>query len=523
MTRKSSFVCVVAMLMGAISSMRAAESSRRPDVIFVPTPQNVVERMLELAKVTRKDLVYDLGCGDGRIPVTAAKKYGSRAFGFDIDPNRVRESIKNVKENGVEDLVTIQQKDIFKLDLSDANVVTLYLLPDLNVKLISQLEKLKPGSRIVSHDFDMKGVTPDQVVTLKGEGRNPRDHRIYLWTTPLKKEQVAESRRPDVIYVPTPPHVVEKMLELAKVTKKDVVYDLGCGDGRIPVTAAKKYGCKACGFDIDPKRIQESQDNVKASGVDKLVTIHQKDIFKLDLSDANVVTLYLLPGLNVKLIPQLEKLKPGSRIVSHDFDMRGVIPDQVVTIKAENDSNMDHTIYLWTTPLKKEADAEPRRPDVIYVPTPQAVVDRMLEMAGVTKDDVVYDLGCGDARIPVTAAKKYGCKTCGYDVDPQRIRESLENVEENGVGDLVTIEQKDIFTLDLSEANVITLYLLPSLNVKLIPQLDKLKPGSRIVSHDFDMRGITPDQVVTVEEGGGLTHTVYLWTTPLKREQGAAR
>ncbi len=523
MTRKTSFVCAVAVWMGLISSMWAAEPPRRPDVIFVPTPQNVVDKMLELAKVTKNDVLYDLGCGDGRIPVTAAKKFGCRAFGFDIDPNRIRESVENVKQNGVEELVTIQRKDIFKLDLSDANVVTLYLLPDLNVKLIPQLEKLKPGSRIVSHDFAMKGVTPDQVVTIMGEEKNPRNHKIYLWTTPLKKEQAAELRRPDVIYVPTPPHVVEKMLELAKVTKNDVVYDLGCGDGRIPVTAAKKYGCKACGFDVDPKRIEESLENVKASGVGTLVTIHQKDIFKLDLSDANVVTLYLLPGLNVKLIPQLEKLKPGSRIVSHDFDMKGVIPDQVVIVKAEDDSSMDHTIYLWTTPLKKESDAEARRPDVIYVPTPQNVVDKMLEMAEVTQGDVVYDLGCGDGRIPVTAARKYGCKAFGYDIDPQRIKESLDNVEENGVESLVTIEQKDIFTLDLSNANVVTLYLLPSLNVKLIPQLDKLKPGSRIVSHDFDMRGVTPDQVITVPGDAGVSHTVYLWTTPLKKEQESGR
>mgnify|MGYP001499143181 CR=1 FL=1 len=518
MTRRTSFVCAVAVWMSLTSSTWAAEPSRRPDVIFVPTPQNVVEKMLELAKMTKDDVLYDLGCGDGRIPVTAAKKYGCKAFGFDIDPNRVRESIENVQKNDVEKRVTIQEKDIFKLDLSDANVVTLYLLPDLNVKLIPQLEKLKPGSRIVSHDFAMKGVEPDQVVTIKGEEKNPRNHKIYLWTTPLKKESGAEARRPDVIYVPTPPHVVEKMLELAKVTKNDLVYDLGCGDGRIPVTAAKKYGCKACGFDVDPKRIEESLANVQANGVGKLVSIHQKDIFKLDLSDANVVTLYLLPGLNVKLIPQLEELKPGSRIVSHDFDMKGVIPDQVVTIKAENDSNMDHRIYLWTIPLKKESDGEARQPDVIYVPTPQIVVDKMLELAQVAQKDVVYDLGCGDARIPVTAAKKYGCKAFGYDIDPQRIRESQENVETNGVGNLVTIEQKDIFTLDLSGADVVTLYLLPSLNVKLIPQLDKLKPGSRIVSHDFDMKGVTPEQVVTVEEGGGLTHTVYLWTTPLKKE-----
>ena len=160
----------------------------------------------------------------------------------------------------------------------------------------------------------------------------------------------------------------------------------------------------------------------------------------------------------------------------------------------------------------------PKQPDVVYVPTPQAVVDRMLELAQVTKDDIVYDLGCGDGRIPVTAAKRYGCKAWGFDVDPRRIRESNANVEANGVGDLVTIVQKDIFTLDLSKVNVVTLYLLPSLNVKLIPQLDKLKPGSRIVSHDFDMEGVTPDQVVEMTTPNGASHTVYLWTTPLKKE-----
>lgn len=165
--------------------------------------------------------------------------------------------------------------------------------------------------------------------------------------------------------------------------------------------------------------------------------------------------------------------------------------------------------------------AEPtRKPDVIFVPTPPEVVDKMLELAQVSKNDLVYDLGCGDGRIVVTAAKKFGCKAFGFDIDPQRIKESNENVQKEGVGNLVTIEQKDIFTLDLSNVNVVTLYLLPSLNVKLIPQLEKLKPGSRIVSHDFDMAGVTPDQVVKVTSSNGAEHSVYLWTTPLKKEAG---
>ena len=156
------------------------------DVPFVSTPHDVVDKMLRLAKIKKDDLVYDLGCGDGRIPVTAAKKYGCKAVGYDLDPERVKESLENVKKNGLENLVTIEQKDIFTLDLSEADVITLYLLPDLNVKLIPQLEKLKPGSRVLSHNFDMKGVKPDKVIRLTSSFDNI-EHKIYLWTTPLKK------------------------------------------------------------------------------------------------------------------------------------------------------------------------------------------------------------------------------------------------------------------------------------------------------------------------------------------------
>jgi ribosomal protein L11 methylase PrmA len=131
--------------------------------------------------------VYDLGCCDGRIPVQAAKKFGVRAWGFDINPVRVQESLENVKKNRVESLVTIKEQDIFELDLSKADVITLYLLPRLNVKLIPQLDKLKPGCRIVSHDFDMQGVRPKREVTVRAGGDNARDHRVYLWVTPLEK------------------------------------------------------------------------------------------------------------------------------------------------------------------------------------------------------------------------------------------------------------------------------------------------------------------------------------------------
>jgi SAM-dependent methyltransferase len=174
-----------------------ADPEQVPDIEYVPTPQNVVDKLLEVAKIGKDDVLYDLGCGDGRIVINAAKRFGIRAVGFDIDPKRVAESRANVKSNGVEHLVTIEQKDIFTVDLSKATVVTLYLLPELNVRLIPQLEKLKPGSRIVSHDFDMEGVEPERTWTvIARDHREPvnREHYVYLWKTPLKK--VAPSGKP---------------------------------------------------------------------------------------------------------------------------------------------------------------------------------------------------------------------------------------------------------------------------------------------------------------------------------------
>ncbi len=159
----------------------------------------------------------------------------------------------------------------------------------------------------------------------------------------------------DVVYVPTPYDVVTKMLKMAKVEKKDVLYDLGCGDGRIVVTAARKKGCKGVGFDINPVRIKESLANVKKNRVEKLVKIEKKNIFKLDLSKATVISLYLLPELNLRLVPQFNKMKPGSRIVSHDYGMEGYEPDEEISFTSREDGG-EHTIYLWTVPLKKKSE-----------------------------------------------------------------------------------------------------------------------------------------------------------------------
>lgn len=165
-----------------------------------------------------------------------------------------------------------------------------------------------------------------------------------LTPTPARSPQ----KTPDVVYVPTPEVVVEKMLEIAKVTKDDVLYDLGSGDGRIPITAAKKYGTQAYGIELRPELIDEANQNAKEAGVSDRVQFLEQDLFKTDISKASVVTLYLLPNLNVKLRPKLfEELKPGTRIVSHDFDMGEWKPEQVVQVQGPNRT---HTIYYWVVP-----------------------------------------------------------------------------------------------------------------------------------------------------------------------------
>lgn len=157
----------------------------------------------------------------------------------------------------------------------------------------------------------------------------------------------------EAIFVPSPQDIVEKMLEVAKVTKDDIVYDLGSGEGRIVITAAKVHGCKSIGYEIDKSLVSLSRENARKAKVEDLVTIEEMDLFKADLSEASVVTLYLGTTLNRKLVRQLDKLRPGSRVISHEFDIPGTKPDKVVKVVSQED-DVEHTIYLWTTPLKRE-------------------------------------------------------------------------------------------------------------------------------------------------------------------------
>ncbi len=174
----------------------------------------------------------------------------------------------------------------------------------------------------------------------------------------------------------------------------------------------------------------------------------------------------------------------------------------------------------FATPSFAETPAVSTEPtkglDVPYVPTPQPVVDKMLEMADVKKDDYVIDLGSGDGRIPVTAAQKYGAKAMGVDLDPQRVQEANENAKKARVTDLVEFKQGDLFETDFSKATVLTMYLLPTINMQLRPRiLSELKPGTRVVSHSFDMGDWKPDRTEKVDG-----RTIHFWVVP---DPGAKR
>jgi SAM-dependent methyltransferase len=184
------------------------------------------------------------------------------------------------------------------------------------------------------------------LLTCMAEGQSPSPEQIAI-NTP---------------YVASPPHIVDAMLELANVTGSDTVYDLGCGDGRIVIAAAQEYGARGVGIDINPARIAEARANARDAGVDDRISFQANDLFDADIRSATVVALYLLPEVNLRLRPRLlRELKPGTRVVSHAFDMGDWKPDKEIVVGGER-------VYLWTIPPRGVPDAAPARRGPVVLP-----------------------------------------------------------------------------------------------------------------------------------------------------------
>ena len=182
-----SLMAVAALLAAGMASAQSSAPRREPDVPYVPTTQPAVEAMLKLAGVTKSDIVYDLGCGDGRIVITAAKLFGARGVGIDINPVRIAEAKENARKAGVEHLVRFEENDLFEANFKDATVVTLFLLPNVNLRLRPKLlADLKPGTRVVSNTFEMDDWKPEKQAEVPESEANYLSHRLFLWTVPAK-------------------------------------------------------------------------------------------------------------------------------------------------------------------------------------------------------------------------------------------------------------------------------------------------------------------------------------------------
>lgn len=310
-------------------------SARAPDIYFSPTPDAVADAMLKLAGVTADDVVYDLGSGDGRIVIMAAQKYGARGVGIELEPYLLDISRRAARERDVADRVTFVEGDLFTADISKATVVTLYLSPSVNKRLEDKLKReLRPGTRIVSHQFGIGSWIPKETI------RAANGNDLFLWTVPRRP-----ARTPDIWFTPTEQDVVYSMLKLAKVTADDVIYDLGSGDGRIVILAAQEYGARGVGIELDPPLVEISRQVAREAQLDDKVTFIEGDLFTTDISKATVVTVFLSLTVNRQLEEKLRReLRPGTRVVSHQFPIGNWTPDAVVRASDGTD------LYLWTIP-----------------------------------------------------------------------------------------------------------------------------------------------------------------------------
>ena len=326
---------------------------------------------------------------------------------------------------------------------------------------------------------------------------------VLLTCTSTLDARVTQSpvtRAPDVGYEPSPPEVVDAMLRLAQLNPADVVYDLGSGDGRIVIGAARSYGARGVGIELQPELIQISRKAAADAGVADKVAFVQGDLFTADISDATVVTLYLFPSVNDRLEAKLRReLRPGTRVVSEGFTIGNWVPD--ATVRASNGKEL----FLWTVPRRPA-----REPDVPFVPTKQSVAEEMLRLADVRPTDVVFDLGSGDGRIVILAAQKFGATGVGIEMDPGLVTISRQVAQEGEVADKATFREGDLLDADLAPATVVTLCLSASLNARLEPKLRRLRPGTRIVSRQYLIGAWMPDKSAKAKDGSEL----YLWVVP---------
>jgi len=487
MTRAARVAAVSSMAAALTLNMALAQPAEKPfepvvgqqgkDVVWVPTPQALVDRMLDMAKLTPGDIHFDLGSGDGRTVITAAKR-GATATGVEFNPKMVELSRANAEKEGVSGKATFVEGDIFQTDFSKATVITLFLLPDLNLRLRPTILDMKPGTRVVSNSFSMGDWKPDEEATVTEDCRGYC--RAMLWIVPAKVEGGwTLDRGPST-------GVLSLKQEFQNVTGT-----ITNGNVITPVTGGKLKGDEisfvAGGVTYTGKVAGDIMAGTTQSG----------ETWQAKRTDPT-------PAPTRKTeAPAAVPQTPGIETSAPPAAAPAPAPKPAKTAEANDEK----------PPFVPEVSQDGK--DVVWWPTANTLVNKMLDLAKLTPKDRLIDLGSGDGRTVITAAKR-GSNALGIEYNPKMVELSQFNAKKAGVTDKARFRQGDIFRTNFWNADVLTLFLLPELNERLRPTILRMKPGTRIVSNTFEMGDWEPDQVAEVEEDCQTYCKALLWIVPAR-------
>lgn len=445
------------------------------DVVWVPTPQALVDKMLDMVKLTPGDIHYDLGSGDGRTVITAAKR-GATAIGVEFNPKMVELSRANAVKEGVADKATFIQGDIFQTDFSKATVITLFLLPDLNVRLRPAILDMKPGTRVVSNSFSMGDWQPDERAEVT---ENCKGYcRALFWIVPAKV---------------------------------DGSWTIDRGPASGALTLKQEFqtftGTIANGNVITPitdGRLKGDEITFTAAGVEYAGKVDGDTIAGTTKSGETWQARRSAPA------------RPAQAPAATPNPAPMAAETPAAAPKADTPKTPDAAAKTEEQPPFVPEISQDGK-DVVWWPTANTLVNKMLDLAKLTPKDRLIDLGSGDGRTVITAAQR-GATALGIEYNPKMVELSRFNAKKAGVSDKATFRRGDIFRTNFSNADVLTLFLLPELNERLRPTILRMRPGTRVVSNSFEMGDWEPDQVAEVEEDCQTYCKALLWIVPARVE-----
>jgi len=446
------------------------------DVVWVPTPQALVDKMLDMAKLTPNDIHYDLGSGDGRTVITAAKR-GATAFGVEYNPKMVELSRANAEKEGVTGKATFVQGDIFQTDFSKATVITLFLLPDLNERLRPTILDMKPGTRVVSNSFSMGNWQPDERAEVTEDCRGYC--RALLWIVPAKVDGDWTIERG------TSSSALALKQEFQKVSGT-----ISNGNVITPVTDGKLNG---------------DQIAFTAAGVEYTGKVDGDTIAGTTKSGETWQAKRGSPAVTAQA-PQ----PAAPQAAAPEAPAPRAAPETPAAKAAEAPAAKGEQ-----PPFVPEVSQDGK--DVVWWPTANTLVNKMLDLAELTPKDKLIDLGSGDGRTVITAAQR-GSTALGIEYNPKMVELSRFNAKKAGVSEKATFRRGDIFKTNFQNADVLTLFLLPELNERLRPTILRMRPGTRVVSNSFEMGDWEPDQVAEVENDCQTYCKALLWIVPARIE-----